>query len=747
MARYENLPGVNVEVQDGHLRVDPSLDRRSVLVIGTATSGTSEFQYRVTDSNRAANIFGSSSPLIKKMEQVRLGGARTVTLYRIGGKAASIEGIFGDGSYIKTVEETVNAGDNYSIYIGERPTRDGKACLIVFSEGSIVYSNVPGAEVDRRVILVEGFDPETRVRVGTPTEPVRMSQVIPATKELTLTVDNATGSVFALPETRKAYTVTVKSVKVNGANVAVSTVTVGNSATKDEKELTFSTGAPAGQKLEVEYSVKTIRTEEGSFSFAGDGTATEFDLPKTERTDTVVIKSVTVAGVDKTADATIQDGTNGKKVVLTTAPQVGEAGSIEYSVYKDVANSPAGKFIPGESNVQTTWKRYYELLHSAIMSLDVVDAFVVTTDKAIADAPNIASGSRATDRLDYVYITDRDGEYVYDWSEHKVVYYKNNRSEKTHLIAEADLDPNGQPIVYREYNEADFAHLLALFCYNISENEKFCLATIGTSTPRNLTANEINKWIGTPAEYDVLGNIVANGSGILNMRNLTERVESRQGYYYTSSGFVDGAVNFDSNGAPIDIGKYLSVVPAIINTGISSIYGTDGRNTNAAAVYAGLLSTIQPGNSATNTVIPGISLPFETKKTKLDQLAGAGMVMFQTKPLGVTCVSGDLATSNSSDFDYVSTIITVADVVQRIREVANPFIGKGTSEANIAALKVAVEGVLQEFVSINAVRKYAVDVIPLISASGKATINIPLVLVPAQELREVNVSVSLANDI
>ena len=228
---------------------------------------------------------------------------------------------------------------------------------------------------------------------------------------------------------------------------------------------------------------------------------------------------------------------------------------------------------------------------------------------------------------------------------------------------------------------------------------------------------------------------------------MVERLEARQGYYLTTSGFVDGSVEFDSNNAPIDIGKYLSVVPAIINTGISSAYSTDGRNTNAAALYAGLLTTINPGDSTTNISVPRITLPFEVKKSKLNELAGAGYVMMQTKTRGVTVVSGELASSINSDYDYVSTSIAVSDVVSSIREVVEPFIGKGTTQAMVSSINTAVESVLQTKVNQGVVNKYNYSIIPYVTSTGNSTIDIPLILVPAHELREVNVSVKLAFDL
>lgn len=746
MSKYSNLPGVNIELLDGNLRVDEPIDERAVLLVGTALTGSTNVQYVSRDSNKAANIYGASSTLIKRMEQIKLGGAKTVILYRIGGKAARIDGIFGEGSYIETVEESVSAGENYSIYIGERPSKDGKSCLIIFDGSRIVFSNVPGSEVNRSMFNVVGFDENTAVRVGTPTEPVKMSQVILAVEEKVFTQDNASGTNFSLPNTRKAYAVEITGVKVDGKEVQTTNVSVADSDTADEKVAKFANGQPENQSLEITYTVKPVRTEEGSVLLTGDGTTNEFDLPKTSFTDTVVIKSVYVAGVDKTSTTTSGNGTNGKKVTLAEAIETGKIGVVDYVIYK-TAEKVEGTYQAGEDNVTTTWKKYYELIHAALLSIDISNAFAVVTDKAILDVPNVAKGDTVADRLDYVYIYEVAGELKYEWSADKVIYYTGKGTGKTADVSKADIDGNGQPRIYRTYNEADFAHLIALFCHNISENEKFCIGVIGTSTPSSFTNQEVLKWIGTPPTYDIQGRITDNGTGLLGVRNMVERLEARQGYYLTTSGFVDGSVEFDSNNAPIDIGKYLSVVPAIINTGISSAYSTDGRNTNAAALYAGLLTTINPGDSTTNISVSRITLPFEVKKSKLNELAGAGYVMMQTKTRGVTVVSGELASSINSDYDYVSTSIAVSDVVSSIREVVEPFIGKGTTQAMVSSINTAVESVLQTKVNQGVVNKYNYSIIPYVTSTGNSTIDIPLILVPAHELREVNVSVKLAFDL
>ena len=98
MATYQNLPGVNLELLDGNLRVDNTSDARRVLVIGRSTTGKSNRLYTVRDTNQAVNAHGAGTPLIRKMSEAILGGATQVQLYRIGGRAASLDGIFGEGT-------------------------------------------------------------------------------------------------------------------------------------------------------------------------------------------------------------------------------------------------------------------------------------------------------------------------------------------------------------------------------------------------------------------------------------------------------------------------------------------------------------------------------------------------------------------------------------------------------------------------------------------------------------------------
>ena len=748
MATYQNLPGVNLELLDGNLRIDQTDNSPRVLVIGRAEKGPTNTLYGLTDTNRAAAAFGQDSPLIRKMSEALIGGAKRVSLYRIGGKQAKLKNIFGRDSYLAALEASVSAADNLKVYVGPRPSNDGKACLIVFKGNEIVYSNVPGSEVNRNQVEVFGFDPETRVKIGTPTEPIPFADVI--LKEYSRTakfVGNGTAVKFSLPGVTKTDTVTVSKLTVDGQ--------VKNSPTdfsvKTDKEtssqyIEFTTAPDATKEIQVAYKFKATGKIAGSAVFVGNGTKDEFILPGTKKDYEVTLDVVKVAGQDKSSEATTQDdsgSSDAKSLKLQNAPADQASVIVEYTIdtKREVVQ---GEYEEGEDSINTTWKNYYELLHTALAELESVSAISVVTDYAIIDAPNIADGSEDLDRLDYVYVSEENGELKYEWSTEKVLYRKNRGTTTTSDPAEADVNGNGQPVVFKRYHEANFAHLLANFANTISENEEFCLVTIGASMPRSLSQYEVNRWIGSPATYDALGNIVSNGTGLLGLRNMVARADVRQGFYKTTSGFVDGSIVTDSNGAPINIGKFLSVVPQVIVTPSYSSAGSNTIVTNGAAVYAGLITTINASVSTTNMLVPRIALPGEIKKVKLDQLTGAGYVFFKTTNGSVRVVSDELATNSNSDYRFLSTTMAVAEASNAVRTAVLPFIGRGLTEATLAAVDVAIEGALQRLVEQDHIVKYLHVVNQRPVVNGRAVLDVALTIVPAFELREINVAVKLA---
>ena len=667
MAKYENLPGINLELLDGNLRIDEQVSGPVVLVIGTAYSGPSNVQYLSTDSNVAASYFGSDSPLIKKATEVKLGGAKNVIIYRIGGKPASIKNIFGEDSEIRTTAETATAGSDYSVYIGPQPNNPAYACLIAFKGSRIVFSNVPGSEIDNGDISVIGFDSSFSYRVGTPSAPVALKDV-------------ASNIVYD----------TAINYPVSGAPMSTFNITGADGV--------------AGTKINSVY-VDEVKVNTG-FTF--------------------------VAGSDGIPDS----------VEFDTPVEVGKVVLINYErpyVINDV------EFQDSDDSINCSWKEYYELVDQALSDLETTYATEIVIDKAILDAPNIADGSTATDKLEYLLKGEVDGEQTYEWSSVKTLYKKGITT--TANIAEADVNNNGQAIIAKQFNEVNFAHRLGEFCHTISENERFILGFIGTSMPVSNTTSAVSNWIGTLPQTDINGDTIANGTGLLGNKFMTGAVGRTPGFYKTDSGFPDGNPQSDSNGAIIDLGKFLSVIPAVASIPGISALGTTSGNSNGAGIYAGLVTTISAGNSTTNEILPRVSLPFVIRKTKLNELSGAGYVTFQDKNRGVAVVSGELATGPDSDYDYISTAIIVGSISNRIRTRLDPYIGKGLTEVQVAAMQTAVDAEFQSAVNEGSVVKYYAQVVVQPVQNGAGRVSIPFTIVPPFELRDINSSIKLAYDL
>lgn len=742
MAKYDNLASINLELLDGNLAASPAITGPVALVIATALSGKSNTPFIIDDFNKAAALFGASSTLIKTANELKLGGAQNVAVYRIGGVSASIAGLFGALSEITTVEESVGLGAKYSVYIGPQTNNAGDACLIIFEGAKIVYSNVPGAEVDLGKFVIVGFDNTFTHRIGTPTAPVALELALAGLKDdyVMNVVGDGTRVGFDLTGPTNAATL-VTSVKVNG--------------------VLRSVGSGA---LDYNFNVGT---------------------------DEVVFITAPLAAVGLTPADTIE---------------------ITYSRPTTVAGAT---YRAGADNVNCSYKKLYELVDAAFLDLETTSATHIVVPEAINDTPNIADGSVASNRLEYVHSTEASGELVWTWSTVKNVYVPetqtvtftdvgahsggftlalpgvpdvnatvltvtkngtplalttgytfNATTDLVTLVAAtsasddivitftkpsiadyATLDDNGQPIIATRYNETNFTHRLGMFLDDLATNDKFVFGAIGTSQPIASTTAAVNAWLGTSPAVDITGAITAAGTGLLGNRFMAGTPTQVPGFYRTDTGYPDGAVQYDTGGAPIDLGKFLSVVSAVVSTPRSPILGLTARSVNAAAIYLGVLTNVQAGDSTTNRTIAGVTLPFLLKKTKVNEIASKGYVAFLDKGTSVVCASGELPTGPLSDYDYISTSITVADVTNRIRARLDPFLGKGLGPVQLAAMQTIVDAEFLVSVTAGAILKYSAQVILQSVVNGKGRVRIPYVVVPAFELREVNQSLVLAYDI
>lgn len=218
-------PGTSIEVLDGNLSNNIAIPEDTVLVVERAYTGPVGRLYYVSAAKDAATVFGSDSPLIKAMQRAFSGGAKNVALYRVGGKVASIENIFGLGTSLETAEASSIASTGLSVYIGPEPINPSLNSVIIYRSGKIIYSNVLGGEVDQGLVYVDGFNKlNNEPQVGSFTDPVPLASVVENLGTRVVITDSDVTSVTIPTEDLALVSDFGLTVKVNGRAVRATDV-------------------------------------------------------------------------------------------------------------------------------------------------------------------------------------------------------------------------------------------------------------------------------------------------------------------------------------------------------------------------------------------------------------------------------------------------------------------------------------------------------------------------------------------
>lgn len=173
-----NLPRVEANLLDGNLGVTSPDLGPAVLVIGTGTSGRSEYITPIGKLEEGAIYFGTGS-LSQGITEARNAGAKNLYGYRIGATAASVANI---GNSLKTADKGVTVttalkdntiGDDYYLSWDDTAGR----LRAWDSNGTLIYDNNPtGLAVDNGELYVEGdVDGVTGSSFGTSTVGIKMS--------------------------------------------------------------------------------------------------------------------------------------------------------------------------------------------------------------------------------------------------------------------------------------------------------------------------------------------------------------------------------------------------------------------------------------------------------------------------------------------------------------------------------------------------------------------------------------------
>ena len=666
-------PKNKLEIIDGSLRPVASIPRDLVLIIERSYTGPTNTVYLVQDLTEAKIIYGDKSPIINLATRTRAGRAENIALFRIGGGAYEYINIFGESTSLRLTEESTTAANNLKVYVGPEPKNTNRHCVIIFEGSKIIYSNVLGGEINSSKVVVDGFDKiNNTIEIGTISNPVPFKEILSS-----LGGEASTTSVTAKEVLEGEDWIVVNVSSITGFDpVTSSTNTI---------KLTNLIGE------EITHIVSQDKTKLLINRFI-DGTSEE--VPVGETMNISYFKGLSAAEI------------------------------------KDIGIT----YVEGKDSINSSAKELYEALDSALEQLELLP----TKALVVGDLFNVASVANgpmdSTNRLEYLLKgEDEDGYATYDWSANKYFYRTidpvSREEGVTNDINLSELDLNGQPIIVKEYNEVDFVHRLGMFAYNKLEDGNFLNIVVGAKGPANRSPRALTNWLGAQPVRDLQGNIIENGSGLLGHRLMVGTTDYRGGYFATSNGFVDGDVLTDRTGFPVDLGKHLSIVVSQV----ASLTSADNI-TSAAAAYAGLVSTLVPGSSTTNMSVPNLFLVSNIKESKRQELSKAGYVVFTDKPKGLTVYSGDVATRENSDFDYISTAIAISEISKLITETTDPYIGKGLDLINLTALKTALTSVLA-----NAQKEgWMISYEFRIRRDGPNSLLVPFVIEARDELRRIN---------
>jgi len=336
------------------------------------------------------------------------------------------------------------------------------------------------------------------------------------------------------------------------------------------------------------------------------------------------------------------------------------------------------------------------------------------------------------------------------------VFMSVSNSPQIYSTGYATATPSGVDLTSTTFHEVNFAYQLANFCYNLSTNVSECHGMIGVKPPAGLGAAEVAVWIGTEPTYTldannelVISGPANNGDGLFGNKFMAGRSDFRSGVAYggfiaSDNGYLDGTELEDRGGHVIDIGQYISTVGAWLT--VYNSYDTSGLGyiTNFASSYSGMVAALDAKSAPTNKVVESVSLPFRISNIKMDALAGFRYIFCQDKAKGTVVADAPTAARPDSDYNRLTTVRIVKQVVDAVRLAADPFIGEAGGASQRAALQTAIENKLAALQKDGYIQRYELSVTatPAQIVQGQATVE--LVIVPAFELRQITLVISLA---
>lgn len=800
---YPNLPGHLVEFKDGGLQLTSNTETasgKSLLILGTAFDGPINEPVQI-DKTTVSQLFGSEvnekgypngATLTKYAKQAFKNGFTDVRCMRVTGSQAYVDitktteessenidatpitgtilgnaavsnleltnkPIIGDSLVVKTGSDVKIATSGYTEYEGTFGIAAG-----VISKNSTIYAEYQYKDIDTTA---------KTSTVDVSTDGVNYDTITldfdPATNQaIYVTPKDALGNYV---DTTGEYPITdgIKVTKdVDDGEGTTSTVTLveGTDYTVAGNVLSFVNGGAVALEdtVNIEYYVYTLA--EGSDTFTLDNDVDQIvSLAKTPVDGSVVLTvNNTAVSTDKYS---VVDGT----VVLTTGNfTINDTYIITYqyeevttvtegmtiraiyggSVYKDASiviteitdeNGNVGrKFTftkPESKKYSNADEPFYftsfdnptvGMLKQSLANYALNNVFEIVTDNEdakTADFP-VFSGTLSNGGDDGVVVTNNDmfealagkrdaNGYLIEQGAYQILENYN-----VDYIYPAGIYADSKQTVNPN---SSFHYELALLCAVLTYRTKMTHGFIDVKPNSNTTLVGIQKYVENLLKYN----------NVHYMRD------------------AEGNDIADTEGNKMDLGWYTSVVvgpePVMISDTLGTYYGSP------AIAYAALNAGIKPESAPTNKALPGVKgMKYKFSNKQMNELVGNRMVVFKLKNEGTATASstpyvvdGCTAGAPNSDYARFSTVKVVTDVVDQIREVADPFIGEPNTVEQRNALSALISKRLSYLMEQGEILHYEFEINATIQQVVLGECSIALTLVCPMELHKITTVVAL----
>lgn len=360
------------------------------------------------------------------------------------------------------------------------------------------------------------------------------------------------------------------------------------------------------------------------------------------------------------------------------------------------------------------------------------------------------------DALGKVYIEEYQGEFYFWWDtdgDGIAEVYPTPAVGSSSATTTID----GTTLTTADFHEVNFAYQLGRFLYDYSEEIVDATGVVGVLPPESNSLRDKARWLGEDPTWTLnsgtgeyyIASSGDNGSGLLGNKFMVGRNDHRSGLFgggfiLTDTEFMDGTEEVDDNDVPVDLGKYISVVAD--TAFLRNNWYPAGYRAAWSASYAGFYVGLPPASAPTNKTAPGASIIYKMTLGAYDSLTGAGYVTLRTRAGGGTIITdAPTATMPNSDWVRLSTVRIVKAVIDGVRAVLFPFIGEGTGPEVRASMEAKVEAVLLQAKKDGYLRDYRdFSIIQTPQQEVQGIVQVSLSLIPAFEIRQINVTVSLS---